>query len=151
MQVPFLDLQAAYAELKPELDEAYSRVMSSGHYIMGQETASFEAEFAGYCGAAYCIGVGNGLDALHLILRGYGIGPDDEVIVPANTYIATWLAVSYCGAKVVPVEPNSQTYNIDPQQVINAITEKTKAIIAVHLYGQPAEMEALSNLSLIHI
>jgi dTDP-4-amino-4,6-dideoxygalactose transaminase len=150
MDIPFLDLHAAYAELKTDLDAAYLRVMSSGHYIMGNETACFEEEFATYCGVKHCIAVGNGLDALHLILRAYGVGSGDEVIVPANTYIATWLAVSYSGATIVPVEPDPKSYNIDPTCVENAITQKTKAIIAVHLYGQTAEMTALKHIAKKH-
>ncbi len=146
MMVPFLDLQATYLELQPELDEAYQRVMSSGWYVLGNEVKQFEHEFAEYCGAQYCIGVGNGLDALHLILRGYGIGPGDEVIVPANTYIATWLAVSQVGATPVPVDPD-ETYNINPAGIISAITANTKAILAVHLYGQTADMDALSIIA----
>jgi dTDP-4-amino-4,6-dideoxygalactose transaminase len=145
MTVPFLDLGATYLELKPELDEAYQRVMLSGWYVLGEEVKKFEQEFAEYCGAKHCIGVGNGLEALHLILRAYNIGPGDEVIVPSNTYIATWLAVSCVGAKPVPVEPD-QTYNLDPERVSAAITSKTKAIIAVHLYGQTADMDALRKV-----
>ena len=103
--VAFLDLKAGYIEIKDELDAAYQRVMDSGWYILGAELEAFESEFAAYCGASYCVGTGNGLEALHLILRAYGIGPGDEVIVPANTYIATWLAVSQCGARPVAVEP----------------------------------------------
>ena len=150
MKVPFLDLQAPYLELKEELDTAAARVMSSGQYILGAEVAAFEAEFAAYCEARHCIGVGNGLDALHLILRGYGIGKGDEVIVPANTYIATWLAVSQTGAKVVPVEPDEQTYNLDSTRLEDAITPRTKAIIAVHLYGQPADMDAINAVARAH-
>jgi dTDP-4-amino-4,6-dideoxygalactose transaminase len=108
LQVPFIDLKAAYTELKNELDAAYSHVMDSGQYILGEEVAAFEREFADYCGVKHCIGVGNGLDALHLILRAYGIGRGDEVIVPANTFIATWLAVSHAEAVPVAVEPNPQ-------------------------------------------
>ena len=140
MKVPFLDIRSAYKELQAELDAAYRRVMESGWYVLGEEVDSFEHEFADYCGVKHCIGVGTGLEALHLILRAYDIGPGHEVIVPANTYIATWLAISCSGAIPVPVEPNSQTYNIDPALIAAAITEKTKAIIAVHLYGQPADM-----------
>jgi dTDP-4-amino-4,6-dideoxygalactose transaminase len=140
MNIPFLDLTPAYAELRDELDAAYRRVMESGWYILGAEVEAFEREFAAYCGAQHCIGVANGLDALHLILRGYGIGPGDEVIVPANTYIATWLAVSYTGAMPVPVEPDPCTYNLDPQRIRAAITPRTRAIMPVHLYGQPADM-----------
>ncbi|MEJ5224540.1 MAG: DegT/DnrJ/EryC1/StrS family aminotransferase, partial [Anaerolineales bacterium] len=104
--IPFLDMKSPYLELRAELDAAYQRVMESGWYILGPEVEAFEEEFARYCGARFCVGVGNGLEALHLILRAYGIGPGDEVIVPSNTYIATWLAVSYAGATPVPVEPD---------------------------------------------
>lgn len=147
MAVPFLDLKASYLELKFELDAAYRRVMESGWYILGNEVAAFEAEFAAYCEADHCIGVANGLDALHLIVRAYGIGPGDEVIVPANTYIATWLAVTHAGATPVPVEPDERTYNIDPQRIEAAITPRTKAIMVVHLYGQPADMDPINALS----
>jgi dTDP-4-amino-4,6-dideoxygalactose transaminase len=150
MEVPFLNLQAPYLELKDEFDAAVSRVMASGQYILGAEVAAFEQEFAAYCEARHCIGVGNGLDALHLILRGYGIGNGDDVIVPANTYIATWLAVSQAGAKVVAVEPDEHTYNLDPARLEDAITTKTKAIIAVHLYGQPANMDAINEVARAH-
>ncbi|MEY2490483.1 MAG: hypothetical protein QOC70_2425 [Verrucomicrobiota bacterium] len=150
MKVPFLDLKPAYRELQGELDAAWRRVMESGWYILGGEVEAFEREFAAYCGARNCVGVGNGLDALILILRGYDIGPASEVIVPANTYIATWLAVSYVGAKLVPVEPDPQTYNLDPTQIEAAITSRTRAIIPVHLYGQPAEMEAIRAIGLHH-
>lgn len=145
--VPFLDMKSPYKELKNELDAAYQRVMESGWYILGEEVSTFESEFAAFCGAKHCIGVGNGLEALHLILRAYGIGPGDEVIVPANTYIATWLAVSYAGATPIPVEPLTHTYNLDPQQIESAITSKTKAILPVHLYGQPAEMAPIFEVA----
>jgi dTDP-4-amino-4,6-dideoxygalactose transaminase len=147
VKVSFLDLKAPYQELKEELDAAYHRVMDSGWYILGREVEGFEAEFATYCGTQYCIGVGNGLEALHLILRAYGIGPGDEVIVPANTYIATWLAVSYAGATPVPVEPVERTYNLDPRLIEAALTPRTKAILVVHLYGQPAEMDAINEVA----
>lgn len=147
MNVPFLDLTSAYVELKEELDNAYRRVMESGCYILGEEVEAFEQEFAAYCEAKYCIGVGSGLDALHMILCAYGIGPGDEVVVPSNTYIATWLAVTHSGAKPVPVEPDERTYNINPELIEYAITSKTKAIIAVHLYGQPADMDAVNDLA----
>jgi dTDP-4-amino-4,6-dideoxygalactose transaminase len=114
MNIPLVDLKAPYQELQAELDAAYRRVMESGWYILGEEVEAFEHEFAAYCGVKQCVGVGNGLEALHLILRAYGIGPGDEVIVAANTYIATWLAVSYAGATPVPVEPDPRTYNLDP-------------------------------------
>lgn len=147
MVVPFLDLKAQYEEIKQELSDAYFRVMEQGQFILGEEVNTFEQEFAAYCNARYCIGVGNGLDALYLILRAMGIGDGDEVIVPANTYIATWLAVSYCGAHPVPVEPSIETYNIDADLIEASITDKTKAIIAVHLYGQPAEMDKINAIA----
>lgn len=147
MRVPFLDLKAPYAELRDELDAAYRRVMESGWFIMGDELRAFETEFAAYCGTKHCVGVGNGLEALHLILRGLGVGPGDEVIVPSNTYIATWLAVSYAGAKPVPVEPDPDTHNLDPERVHDAITPRTKAMIPVHLYGQCADMDPLRDLA----
>ena len=150
MKVPFLDLRSAYRELQIELDAAWRRVMESGWYILGEEVEAFEREFAAYCGVKHCVGVGNGLDALILILRGYGIGAESEVIVPANTYIATWLAVSYVGATPIPVEPNPTTHNLDPGRIEDAITSRTRAIIPVHLYGQPAEMEAIREIALRH-
>lgn len=146
-QIPFLDLKAPYLELKEQLDAAYRRVMESGWYILGEEGTAFEKEFAEYCDVAFCIGVGNGLDALHLILRSMDIGAGDEVIVPANTFIATWLAVSYAGARPVPVEPDQKTYNIDPARIEAAITDKTKAIMPVHLYGQPADMDPIMEIA----
>ena len=147
MKVPFLELKPAYEELKPEFDAAYHRVMDSGWYLLGRELEAFEAEFAAYCEAKYCIGVANGLDALHLLVRAYGIGPGDEVILPSNTFIATWLAVSYAGATPVPVEPDPKTYNIDPALVEGAITPRTRAIMPVHLYGQPADMDPINEIA----
>lgn len=149
-QDPFLDFQEAHLEIRQELDAAYDRVLNSGWFILGQEVEAFEREFAAYCEADYCVGVGNGLEALHLILRAYGIGPGDEVIVPANTYIATWLAVSYAGAKPVPVEPDARTYNLDPALIEAAITPMTKAILPVHLYGQPADMDPINAVAVRH-
>lgn len=143
MRVPFLELSPTYRELQTELDEAYRRVMNSGWYILGEEVEAFEQEWAAYCGAKYCVGVGNGLDALHLTLRAMGLGSGDEVIVPSNTYIATWLAVSYTGAVPVPVEPDPGTCNIDPSRIETAITARTRAILPVHLYGQPADMDPI--------
>jgi dTDP-4-amino-4,6-dideoxygalactose transaminase len=148
--IPFLDLKAAYLELKPQLDEAYRRVMESGWYILGEEVESFENEFASFCGARHAIGVGNGLEALQLVLQAAGIGEGDEVIVPSNTYIASWLAVTYTGASVVPVEPRVETYNLDPTLIESAITPRTKAIMPVHLYGQRAEMEAIAEVARRH-
>lgn len=139
-----------YRELEDALDEAYSRVMASGRYILGGELQAFESEFAAYCDVKHCIGTGNGLDALHLILRAMEIGPGDEVIVPANTFIATWLAVSYAGAVPVPVEPLESTYNMDPARIEEAITPRTRAVIAVHLYGQPADMDPIREIARAH-
>lgn len=147
MTISFLDLKAPYLELKVELDAAYRRVMDSGWYILGSEVSAFEQEFAAYCQTDHCIGVANGLDALHLIVRGYDIGLGDEVIVPSNTYIATWLAVSHVGATPVPVEPDPLTYNIDPALIEAAITQRTKAIMVVHLYGQPTNMDPINALA----
>src|SRR5664280_2740502 len=147
MKVPFLDVGATYRELQAELDVAYRRVMAAGWYILGEEVDRFEAEWAAYCGAKHCVGVANGLDALHLALRAWGIGPGDEVIVPSNTYIATWLAVSYAGATPVPVEPDERTYNIDPARIEAAVTTRTRAIVPVHLYGQPADMDPIIEIA----
>ena len=145
--IKFLDLKQINLQHKEELQEAFKRVLNSGWFIIGEEVDAFEKEFASYCGTKHCIGVGNGLDALHLILKGYGIGDGDEVIVPSNTYIATWLAVSYAGAKVVPVEPDISTYCINPDLIEEKITDKTKAIIAVHLYGLVAEMDPINVIA----
>jgi dTDP-4-amino-4,6-dideoxygalactose transaminase len=150
MAIPFLDLKAASEELKDELDTAYQRVRASGWYIFGEEVNAFEQRFASYCGAEHCIGVGNGLDALHLILRGYDIGEGDEVIVPANTYIATWLAVSMVGAIPVPIEPDETTSNINPDRIEERITPQTRAIMPVHLYGQPADMDPILEIGRKH-
>lgn len=147
MKIPFLDMKSPYLELKEKLDEAYFRIMHSGWYILGEEVDAFEEEFAEYCTAKYCIGVGNGLEALHLILRAYGIGSGDEVIVPANTYIATWLAISYAGASPVPVEPDEENFNINPELIEASITDHTKAIIPVHLYGQPCDMDSINKIA----
>jgi len=148
--IPFLDLKAPYNALKQELDEAISRVVSSGWFIGGPEVDKFEEEFATYCGTSNCVGVANGLDALHLALRAMDIGLGDEVIVPSNTYIATWLAVSQCGATPVPVEPDSRTHNIDPSLIEGAITNKTKAILPVHLYGQPVDLDPILAVARKH-
>ncbi|WP_217127048.1 DegT/DnrJ/EryC1/StrS family aminotransferase [Hydrogenophilus thiooxidans] len=148
--IPFLDLRAAYLELKEEIDAAVARVMDNGWYILGEEVEAFEAEYAAYCEAQYAVGVGNGLDALRLALLAMDVGPGDEVIVPSNTYIATWLAVSQCGATPVPVEPDPATYNIDPQRIEAAITPRTKVILPVHLYGQPADLDPILALARRH-
>ena len=148
--IAFLDMKSVYAELKPELDAAYHRVMESGWYVLGKEVEAFEAEYAAFCGTKHCIGLGNGLEALELALRGWDIGPGDEVIVPSNTYIATWLAVTAVGARVVPVEPTPAGPNIDPERLAAAITPRTKAIMPVHLYGEPADMVAIAALARKH-
>ena len=141
--IQFLDLKSPYLELKEELDDAISRVAESGWYIGGPELDGFEADYAQYCQVSHAIGVANGLDALHLALRALNVGQGDEVIVPSNTYIATWLAVTQCGAIPVPVEPVEATYNLDPLRIEAAITPRTKVILSVHLYGQPADLDPI--------
>jgi len=148
--IKFLDLKSTYDELRIEMDLAYQRVMDSGWYINGDELKGFEAEFSVYCDTKYCVGVGNGFDALKLILKAYDIGVGDEVIVPAHTFIATWLAVSSCGAKPVAVEPDIKSYNINTKVIESKITSKTKAIIAVHLYGYPSDMDEINALAKKH-
>ncbi len=148
--IQFLDMKSAYLELKGELDEAIARVVSSGWYIGGEEIDRFEVEYASYCGACHAVSVANGLDALHLSLRAMGVEVGDEVIVPSNTYIATWLAVSQCGAIPVPVEPNDRTFNIDPFLIERAITPRTKVILPVHLYGQPCDMIPILSIARKH-
>lgn len=150
MKIPFLDLGACYRELKPEIDTAVSRVLDSGWYILGPEVDIFEAEWAKYCDAKHAVGLANGLDALILALRALEVGPGDEVIVPSNTYIATWLAVSTVGATPVPVEPDSATHNIDPDRIAAAVTSRTKVLLPVHLYGQPADMDPILALARQH-
>jgi dTDP-4-amino-4,6-dideoxygalactose transaminase len=142
-RIPFLDVAAAYAELQDELDAAARRVMASGQFILGPEVTAFEEEFAAFCEADHAIGVGSGLDALRLILLGYGVGHRDEVVVPSNTFIATWLAVTHAGATPVPVEPDPMTHNLTAEAVEAAITPATKAIMPVHLYGSPADMDGI--------
>lgn len=148
--IPFLDLKAPHVELREEIDAAIARVIASGWYILGPEVEAFEEEYADYCGATCAVGVANGLDALHLALRAMDVGPGDEVIVPSNTYIATWLAVSQCGAIPVPVEPVEASYNIDPRQIEAAITSRTRVILPVHLYGQPADLDPIVAIARRH-
>ncbi len=145
--VPFLDLKELHNSVSQPLQEAFLRVTNSGMFVLGAEVAAFEQEFARYCSVEHCVGVGNGLDAIHLILRAWGVGSGDEVIVPTNTFIATWLAVTQCGATPVGVEPDSRTHNIDPERIQAAITSRTRAIIPVHLYGQPADMDAINKIA----
>lgn len=147
MYIKSVDLAAEYHYLKKEQDEAYFRVMESANYILGNEVRSFESEFARKTGAEFCVGTGNGLDALHLGLRALGVGKGDEVIVPANTYIATWNAVNIVGGVPVPVEPDEETYNIDPSLIEKSISKKTRAILPVHLYGQPADMKPIMEIA----
>ncbi|MEO8039884.1 MAG: DegT/DnrJ/EryC1/StrS family aminotransferase, partial [Betaproteobacteria bacterium] len=146
-RVPFLDLAALHDSIRGELDAAWQKVLARGQFILGDETAAFEQEFADHCEGGYCVGVGNGLDAITLILRALGIGPGDEVIVPSMTFIATWLAVSETGATPVPVEPTEGGFNIDPAAVEARITPRTRVILPVHLYGQPADMAALAAIA----
>lgn len=145
--IPFLDLKAINQQYQEEIKVAMERVLNSGWYILGNEVKAFEEEFAAYCGVKHCIGVANGLDALTLIIRAYGIGNGDEVIVPSNTYIASILAISANGATPILVEPNLLSYNIDPSLIEEKITPKTKAIMAVHLYGQAANMKQINKIA----
>ena len=145
--VSFLNLFQINLRHKQEIQYAINEVLETGKFILGEQVIAFEKEFAAFCHAKHCIGVGNGLDALHLILRAMDIKHGEEVIVPANTFIATWLAVTQIGAIPVPVEPVEQTYNINPQKIASAITSKTRAILAVHLYGQPADMNAINQIA----
>ena len=147
MIVPFLDLAAQYQELRTEIDAAIARVLRSGWYVLGPEVEAFEDEWAFFCDAQHAVGVANGLDALTLALRALDIGPGDEVIVPSNTYIATWLAVSGVGATPIPVEPDQATYNIDPAKIEAAVTTRTRAILPVHLYGQPADLDPILSIA----
>lgn len=142
-KTPFLDVGATYVELADDIDAAIRRVLEGGWYVQGHELEAFEREWAAFCGVRHCVGVSNGLDALRLGLECLGVGPGDEVLVPSNTYIATWLAVSQVGARPVPVEPDERTHNIDPARIEAAVGERTKAILPVHLYGQPAEMDPI--------
>lgn len=150
MRVPFLDLHAAYSELRPRIDDALKRVSESGWYVLGPEVEAFERTYAEYCSASACVGLANGLDALHIGLLALGVGPGDEVIVPSNTYIATWLAVTQTGATVVPVEPDPLTHNLNPALIEQAITARTKVILPVHLYGLPADMDSICDIAARH-
>lgn len=150
MFVPFLNLSAAYLECKAEIDLAIARVLESGRYVLGDEVDAFESDFATHCEVAHAVGVANGLDALHLALLALGVSTGDEVIVPSNTYIATWLAVSQCGATPIPVEPLERTFNLDPALIEAAITPRTKVILPVHLYGQPADLDPILEVARKH-
>ncbi len=146
-KIDFLNLKLPYVELKEEIDLAIQRVLDSGWYILGEEVESFEANWSRYCESKYCLGVASGLDALVLALKSLGIGDGDEVIVPSNTYIATWLAINSVGAKIIPVEPDINTYNLNPDLIEESITENTKAIMPVHLYGQPADLNPIIKIA----
>lgn len=150
MKIPFATFEPMHNEIRKSLDDAYKKVINNNYFIQGEECNKFEKEFAEYCEAEYCIGVGNGLDALFLILRAMDIHQGDEVIVPSNTYIATALAVSYVGATPVFVEPEISTYNINPDIIEEKITSRTKAIIAVHLQGRAADMDIINKIAKKH-
>jgi len=147
LKIKFNYFDRQYLELKNEIDEAFSQVMMSGHFILGDQVVEFEKEFASFCEGKYCIGVGNGLDALYLSLRALNIKSNDEVLVPSNTYIATWIAISRVGAVPIPIEPDENTFNMDPENIEDKITYKTKAIIPVDLYGQPCEMDSITKIA----
>jgi dTDP-4-amino-4,6-dideoxygalactose transaminase len=150
MRIKFFDISRIHDQIYQEINCAISRVIDSGWFILGNEVEQFEQEFAAYCGTKYCLGVGNGLDALTLILRACEIGPGDEVIIPANTFIATALAVSYCGANPVLSEPDEVTYNLDTRKIEERISGRTKAIIGVHLFGQPCEVDKIKVIARKH-
>lgn len=148
--INFLDLKSVNLNQKNELLSAFERVLNSGQFILGEEVNKFETEYSNWCGANYCIGVGSGLDSLSIVLRAWGIGPGDEVIVPSNTFIATWLAVTHVGATPIPVEPELSSFNINHELIEQNITKKTKAIIPVHLYGRAANLDAILSIASKH-
>lgn len=150
MEVPFVSFKPMEKELDAELRMAFERVYDNSWYIEGKEDEAFEQAFAEYCNTKYCVGCGNGLDALMLSLKALGIGKGDEVLVPSNTYIATALAVTYVGAMPVFVEPDIRTYNIDSANIEQKITDRTKAVIPVHLYGQPCDMDKIMSIAKEH-
>jgi dTDP-4-amino-4,6-dideoxygalactose transaminase len=147
MRIPFLDVGESYKELKPEIDEAVTRVLDSGRYVKGPEVDAFERAFSSFLDTEHTIGVSNGLDGLRIALQAVGVKGGDEVIVPSNTFIATWLAVTHCSATIVPIEPDAETYNLDPLRLEALITRKTKAIVVVHLYGLPAELDLIHDIA----
>lgn len=147
MNIPFSSFDLMHKEIKVDLFDKFEKILDKNWFIRGEEVENFEIEFASYCQTNYCVGCGNGLDALYLILKAMDIKEGDEVIIPSNTFIATALAVSYTGAKPILVEPDILTYNIAPELIKEAISEKTKAIIAVHLYGQPADMDVIKSIA----
>jgi dTDP-4-amino-4,6-dideoxygalactose transaminase len=150
MKVPILDLKPACEELRADLDAAYRRVMDSGWLLLGRELEAFEAEYAAGVGASHCIGVANGLEAMQLVLMALGVGPGDEVIVPSQGYIATWLAVTHTGARPVPCEPDPRTYNLDPERISSCLSPRTRVILPIHLYGQTADLERINAIAARH-
>ena len=150
MNVPFVSFKPLEKELDADLRAAFERVYQRSWYIEGQEDEAFEKAFAAYCGTEHCVGCGNGLDALMLVLKALGVGEGDEVLVPSNTYIATALAVTYTGATPVFVEPDIRTYDLDPARLEAALTPKTKAVMPVHLYGQPCDMDPIMAFARAH-
>lgn len=149
-RVPFLDLRPSHEPIREELERAFAQTLTRSTFVLGPEVETFEAEFAEYCNVRHCVGVGNGLDALKIILLSCGIGPGDEVIVPAHTAIATWLAVTEVGARPVGVDIEARSYNLDPALLSGAITPRTRAIIPVHLYGRAADMRAIRVVAQAH-
>jgi dTDP-4-amino-4,6-dideoxygalactose transaminase len=145
--VPFFDMRSVNLGHRAELTAAFDHLLASGWYVLGEGVKSFEREFAAYCGVQHCVGVANGLEAMELVLQAWGIGPGDEVIVPSNTYIATWLAVTRVGATPVPVEPDAATFNLDPARIEATLSARTRAIIPVHLYGHPADMNPIMEIA----
>lgn len=147
MTIPLLDLKIQYEALREEIVSSLERVMERGHFILGEEVEIFEEKFAANCAATHCVSVASGTDALHLALRALGIGPGDEVLVPANTFAATAFAVAYVGATPVFVDVDPTTFNLDVSLIESALTEQTRAILPVHLYGQPADMDAILDIA----
>lgn len=150
MNIPFLSFDFQHLPLREEILAAIAQVYDAQWYVLGQQVQEFEAAYGLFSGTSHCVGVANGLDSLHLALRALGIGPGDEVLVPSNTYIATWLAVSHVGATPVPVEPDPFTYNLDPARLKAAVTQRTRAVMPVHLYGQACEMQAIMAVAQRH-
>src|SRR5205823_2739690 len=148
--VPFVDLKAQYRSIKPEVRDAIDRVLESQHFVLGPEVRSFEQEFAAYCGTDHAVGVNTGTSALHLALLAAGIGPGDEVITVPFTFVATVAAIRYCGATPVFVDIDPESYTIDPRLIEAAITQRTRAILPVHLYGQPADMDPILEIARRH-
>lgn len=150
MRVPFVSFETMHREIEHEILEKFQQVYQNNIFIKGTELETFEKDFARYCDNKYCVGCATGLDALFLIMKAFGYGPGDEIIVPANTFIATALAISYCGATPILVEPDEETYTINPSRIEEKITDKTKAIIAVHLYGRCADMDPINEIAERH-